>query len=71
MDRAVFIHNTLRDFVSHFCFRVADDNVIIRHEERIGDLTLCGKGLTGTRRTKDKPIGIFQFLSVHHNQVVG
>ena len=54
-----------------FCFRVADDNVIIRHEERIGNLTLCGEGFTGTRRTKDKPIGIFQFLSVHHNQVVG
>ena len=54
-----------------FCFRVADDNVIIRHEERIGNLTLCGEGFTGTRRTKDKPIGILQLLSVHHNQVVG
>ena len=53
-----------------FCFRVADDNVIIRHEERIGNLTLCGEGFTGTRRTKDKPIGILQLLSVYHDKVV-
>ena len=54
-----------------FCFRVADDNVIIGNEERIGDLTLCGEGLTGTGSTKDKPVGILQFLSVHHDKVVG
>ena len=41
MDRAVFIHNTLRDFVSHFAFGVVDDNIIVRHEERIGNFTLC------------------------------
>lgn len=26
---------------SVFCFRVADDNIIICHQKRIGDLTLC------------------------------
>ena len=30
MDRAVFIHNTLRDFVSHFAFGVVDDNMALR-----------------------------------------
>ena len=54
-----------------FCFRVADDNVIIGNEERIGDLTLCGEGLTGTGSTEDKSVGVLQFLSVHHDKVIG
>ena len=29
-------------------FWVADDNIIVRHEERIADLTLCAEGFTGT-----------------------
>ena len=52
-------------------FGVTDDNVVIRNQERIGDLSLCGEGLTGTRGAKDKPVGVLQLLSVHHNQVIG
>ena len=71
MDRAVFIHNTLRDFVSHLTFWVTDDNIIVRHEERIADLTLCAERLTGAGSTQNQAIGVFQLLPVHHNQVVG
>ena len=71
MDRAVFIHNTLRDFVSHFCFRVADDNIIIRHQKSVGDLSLCRETFARAGSAEDKPIGIFQLFPVHHDKVVG
>ena len=29
------------------------------------------KGLTGTRRTQNQAVGVFQQLSVHHDEVVG
>lgn len=59
MDRAVFIHNTLRDFVSHFCFRVADDNIIVRHQKSVGDFTLCTEGLAGTGSAENQTVGAF------------
>ena len=59
MDRAVFIHNTLRDFVSHLTFRVADDNIIICHEECIADLTLCAEGLAGTGSAQNQTVRVF------------
>ena len=71
MDRAVFIHNTLRDFVSHLTFRVADYNIIVRHEERIADLTLCAEGFTGTGSAQNQTVGVLQLFAVNHNQVVG
>ena len=71
MDRAVFIHNTLRDFVSHLCFRVADDNIIVRHQKCVGDLTLCRETFARAGSAENQPIRVFQLLPVHHNQVVG
>ena len=71
MDRAVFIHNTLRDFVSHFCFRVADDNIIIRHQKSVGDLSLCRETFARAGSTQNQAIGVLQLLPVHHDQVVG
>ena len=71
MDRAVFIHNTLRDFVSHFCFRVADDNIIIRHQKSVGDLTFCRETFAGAGSTQNQAIGVLQLLPVHHDKVVG
>ena len=41
MDRAVFIHNTLRDFVSHFAFGIVHNNIIIRHQKGVCNFTLC------------------------------
>lgn len=71
MDRAVFIHNTLRDFVSHLTFWVADDDIIVRHEECVADLTLCAEGLARAGGAEDQAIGVLQLLPVYHNQVVG
>ena len=58
MDRAVFIHNTLRDFVSHLCLRVADDDIIVRHEECVADLTLCAERLAGTGSAENQTVGV-------------
>ena len=71
MDRAVFIHNTLRDFVSHLTFRVADDNIIVRHEERVADFTLCTEGLAGAGSAQNQAVWIFQFFAVHHDKIAG
>ena len=71
MDRVAFTRNTLRDFVSHLTFRVTDDDIIVRHEERITDLTLCAEGFTGTGSAQNQTVGVLQLFAVHHNQVVG
>ena len=71
MDRAVFIHNTLRDFVSHFAFGVIDDNIIVRHQKSVCNLTLCRETFAGTGCAQNQAVGIFQLLPVHHDQVVG
>ena len=71
MDRVAFTRNTLRDFVSHLTFRVTDDDIIVRHEERITDLTLCAEGFTGTGSAQNQTVGVFQLFAVNHNQVVG
>ena len=71
MDRAVFIHNTLRDFVSHFAFGVVDDNIIVCDQKSVCNLTLCAEGLARAGRTQNQAVGILQLLPVHHDKVVG
>ena len=71
MDRVAFTRNTLRDFVSHLCFRVADDNIIVRHQKCVGDLTLCRETFARTGSAQNQAVGVFQLLAVHHNKVVG
>lgn len=71
MDRVAFTRNTLRDFVSHLCLRVADDDIIRSEQETVGDLSLGAEGLAGTRRTENQAIGVLQQLAVHHDKVVG
>ena len=71
MDRAVFIHNTLRDFVSHFAFGVVDDNIIVRHQKGVCDLALCRETFAGAGSTQNQAIGVLQLLPVHHDKVVG
>lgn len=64
MDRAVFIHNTLRDFVSHFAFGVVHDNIIVCDQKGVCNFTLCRETFAGAGSAEDKAIGIFQlFLS--------
>ena len=71
MDRVAFTRNTLRDFVSHFAFGVVDDNIIVRHQKRIGNFTLCRETFAGAGSTQNQAIGVLQLLPVHHDKVVG
>ena len=52
-------------------FGVADDDVILCDEEGVRHFTLCGEGLTGTGRTQDQSVGVFELLAVNHDHVVG
>ena len=52
-------------------FGVADDDVILCDEEGVRHFTLGGEGLTGTGRTQDQPVGVFELLAVNHDHVVG
>ena len=52
-------------------FRVTDDNIIIGKQKAVGNLTLGAERLTGTRRTQNQAVGVFQQLSIHHDEVVG
>ena len=71
MDRVAFTRNTLRDFVSHLRFRVTDNDIIAGKQKAVGNFSFCAERLTGTRRTQNQAIGVFQQLSVHHDEVVG
>ena len=71
MDRVAFTRNTLRDFVSHFAFGVVDDNIIVRHQKRIGNFTLCRETFAASRSAEDQAVGVLQLLPVHHDKVVG
>ena len=52
-------------------FWVADDDIIVRHEECVADLTLCAERLARAGGAEDQAIGVLQFFPVYHNQVVG
>ena len=56
---------------SVFCFRIADDNIIVRHQKCVGNLTLCTEGLARAGSTEDQTIRVFQLFAVHHDKVVG
>ena len=71
MDRAVFIHNTLRDFVSHLGFRVADNYIVVRNEESVCHFPLCRKGFSASRRSQDQAVGVFKLLAIAEYHVVG
>ena len=70
MDRVAFTRNTLRDFVSHLRFRVANDNIVCGNEKSVGDLALCRKTLAAARCAEDKAVGVFQPFPVAQNHVV-
>ena len=52
-------------------FRVTDDNIITGKQKAVGDFSFCAEGLTGTRRTQNQAVGVFQQLSIHHDEIVG
>ena len=51
--------------------RVADDDIIVRHQKGVGDLPLGGEGLAGTGRAEDQPVGVLEGLPIDHDKVVG
>ena len=53
-----------------FGFGVTDDNIVIGDKEHIGDFALCGEGFTGTGRTENQAVGVFEQLAVYHDKVV-
>ena len=71
MDRVAFTRNTLRDFVSHLCFRVTDDDIIVCHEERVADLTLCAERLARAGGAQNQAVGVLQLFAVYHDKVIG
>ena len=71
MDRVAFTRNTLRDFVSHLCLRVADDDIVLRHQEHIEDFSFCGETFAAARRAKDQTVRCFELLSVCQDHVAG
>ena len=52
-------------------FRVTDDDIIIGKQKAVGDFSFCAKGLATSRCPKYQAVGVFQQLSVHHDEVVG
>ena len=71
MDRVAFTRNTLRDFVSHLALRIIDNNIIVRHQKGVGDLTLCRETFAASRSAQNQAIRVLQLLPVHHDKVVG
>ena len=71
MDRAAFARNTLRDFVSHFCLRVADNDVVVCGEKCVGDFPLGCERFPAAGRAQNQAVGVFELLAVHHDEVVG
>ena len=51
-------------------FRVADDNVVVGNEKGVCHFTFRRKGFTAARCSQDKPVWIFELLSVAEYHVV-
>ena len=54
-----------------FRFGIADDDVVVRHEEHIADLTLRRERFAAARGAEDQTVGVLQEFAIHHNQIVG
>lgn len=70
MDRVAFTRNTLRDFVSHFRFRVANDNIVCGNEKSVGDLALCRKTLAAAGCAEYQAVRVLQPFPVAQNHVI-
>ena len=54
-----------------FAHRVHHDNPVTGGKEHVHKLPLCGKGFAGARHAEEQAVGIFEFLPVRHNDVMG
>ena len=71
MDRAAFTRNTLRDFVSHFCLGITDDDIVVCGKEGIGNFPLGCERFPASGGAQNQAVGVFEPLAVHHDEVVG
>ena len=71
MDRVADYSNLLCDFLSHFGFGVANDNVVGRDKKSVCAFAFCRKTFAAARCAEYQAVGIFQLLSVAQNHVVG
>ena len=53
-----------------FCLRIADDHIVIRHQEGIGDLALGAERLTGTGYAENERITVKQVTTVGDDHIV-
>ena len=53
-----------------FRLRIADDDIVVRHQKDVCDLTLGAEALAGTGRAQNQAVRILQKLSVHHDEVI-
>ena len=54
-----------------FALGIADDDVIVGHEEDVADFTLGRKRFARAGRTENQSVWILELFPVNHNQVVG
>ena len=52
-------------------FRVADDDVVVRHQKHVDHFPLRRKRLAAARRTQNQSVRVAQQLAIHQNHVVG
>ena len=53
-----------------FRFRVADDDIVVRHQKDVCDLALGRKALAGTGRAQNQTVWILQEFPVYHDEVI-
>ena len=53
-----------------FRLRIADDDIVVRHQKDVCDLTFGAEALTGTGRAQNQAVRILQKLPVYHDEVV-
>ena len=53
-----------------FRFRVADDDIVVRYQKDVCDLTFGAEALAGTGRAQNQAVRVLQELSVHHDEVI-
>lgn len=53
-----------------FRLRIADDDIVVRHQKDVCDLALGAEALAGTGRAQNQAVWVLQELSVHHDEVI-
>ena len=54
-----------------FRLRVADDDIVRRHQEHVEDFPFCGEAFAAARRAKDQTVRGFELLSVGQDHIAG